>query len=60
MINCLRLPGTEGGAVHDAGFWELRNGNVLGKPGQAGHPSQEAEVNVVLKGGGASWGAVLG
>ena len=36
MINCLRLPGTEGGAVHDAGFWELRNGNVLGKPGQAG------------------------
>ena len=59
MINCLSLPGTERG-VHDAGFWELGNGNVLAKPGQAGHPSREAEVDVVLKGGGASWGAVLG
>lgn len=59
MINCLRLSGTEG-AVHDAGLWELRIGTVLGKPGQAGHPSWEAEVDVALKGGGASWGAVLG
>ena len=32
VINCLSLPGTEGG-VHDAGLWELRNGDVLGKPG---------------------------
>lgn len=59
VINCLSLPGTERGA-HDAGLWELRNGDVLGKPGRAGHPSWEVEVDVALEGDGALWGAVLG